>query len=181
MKTIKDAYIYFNDSNKIPEDDDACLYYGDDYGYLWFNHRIISRHQYICKAKQLRDYKGNNTMIKFDLERALAGDKVVTRCGWVVEQIHSFTLSDRVVVYGVMDASVELWNSLGEYYDDKTCGADLFMAPEKLSGFVNLNKNGLGLVVPAGAFSTKALADQCAGKKRIACIDLSQLEEGCGL
>lgn len=178
MKTIKDAYIYFNGSNKIPEDDDACLYYDDDYGYLWFNHRIISRHQYICKAKQLRDYKGNNTMIKFDLERALAGDKVVTRSGREVTQIHSFTLGDKVAVCGVRGASVGTWNSLGEYHSGSTSDSDLLMAPEKLSGFVNVYKNG----ICGNVSKTKALADLYAKtKQRIACIDLSQFEEGHGL
>ena len=117
-------------------------------------------------------------MIKFDLERALAGDKVVTRTGREVTQIHSFTLSNKVVVCGVRDISVGTWNGLGEYHDGRTCDADLFMAPEKLSGFVNIYKNG----ICGNVSETKSLADLYAKtKQRIACIDLSQFKEGHGL
>ena len=173
MKTIKDAYISFNDSSKIPEDDDACLYYdGDAYGYVWFDHRRVRcDYQYICTAKQLRDYKGNNTMIKFDLERALAGDKVVNGSGDIISQIQSFTYGEgKTSIVGVSSAG-----TLTIYSPE-----NLFMAPKKLSGFVNINRNGLRDVA-AGPFATKAMADLNVGNKRIACIDLSQFKEGHGL
>ena len=118
-------------------------------------------------------------MIKFDLERALAGDKVVTRRGAEVEQIHSFTLSNKVVVCGVFQSSVWTWSSVGKYHHSKTSDADLFMAPEKLSGFVNVYAS---TNMPSVIHETKEEADNHANiSKRLACIDLSQFEEGHGL
>ena len=115
-------------------------------------------------------------MIKFDLEKALAGEKVITSDGREVEQLHTFDRESIQTLYGVMEGSVERWNCLGEYHVGTTKHpANLFMAPNKLSGFLNHYSNGL-----PQWFSLRELADSCA-IDRVACIDLSQFEEGHGL
>ena len=174
MKTIKDAYEFINDKADLPSDDNACLYFDDTANrYLWINHRsIYCDYQYICTAKQLRDYIGNNTMIKFDLERALAGDKVFNGCGEEISELTRFFSADEgnCEYAGVRGGRIYI------HGED-----DLFMAPKNLIGFANLNRYGSGLAIVAGTFATKAIADLNAGNKRIACIDLSQFEEGHGL
>ena len=108
-------------------------------------------------------------MIKFDLERALAGDKVLTRmANEEVLQIHKFILSDDDYnLIGVIDGCIRSLSS-----------EDLHMAPKKLSGFVNLYKDNRGVII----HRTKYAADEFAFKPdRIACIDLSQYEEGEGI
>lgn len=80
----------------------------------------------------------------FDLERALAGDPVVTRDGRPVTQLTHF----KDVEYGseslcgVVCGSLEKWMSDGRYYLAGTSGTDLFMAPKKRTVWVNLYGNG---------------------------------------
>ena len=125
-------------------------------------------------------------MIKFDLEKALAGDKVVTRDGQPITQLVKFKTYSGSVLYGLncdMD-KIESWLIDGRYHDVKgECAADLFTAPKKLSGFVNIYRDD-------GELSLGCLHDDKAmcvannniqGKKAIACIDLSQFDEGHGL
>ena len=52
------------------------------------------------------------------------------------------------------------------------------MAPKKLSGFVNVYADGR---CDGDVFNSKLHADELQCEERIACIDLSQLEEGRGL
>lgn len=51
------------------------------------------------------------------------------------------------------------------------------IAPKKLSGFVNVYKQGACDVI----FGTKEAADEHHTRNRVACIDLSQFDEGYGL
>lgn len=120
-------------------------------------------------------------MIKFDLERALAGDKVITRDGREVTQLVKFDCENKYPVRGVFLGGVYSWTSEGIYYagDGAKHDNDLFMAPKKLSGFVNVWSNG-----SATAYRLKSQAEECnntSGEKAVACIDLSQFEEGHGL
>ena len=115
-------------------------------------------------------------MNKFDLKEALAGAKVITRDGREVTQLHVFDVENIKTLYGVMESQVETWNCLGEYHVG-VCGhpTNLFMAPKKLSGFVNIYLSA------ADSFSTRQAADDMASPERITCIDLSQFDEGHGL
>ena len=121
-------------------------------------------------------------MIKFDLEKALAGDKVVTRDGQPITQLVKFKTYSGSVLYGLncdMD-KIESWLIDGRYHDVKgECAADLFTAPKKLSGFVNIYEDGM----IGNMYSTAKDAHESASdnRDRIACIDLSQFEEGYGL
>lgn len=117
-------------------------------------------------------------MKEFNLGEALAGAKVVTRDGREVTQLHRFKISKVYTLYGVVDEDVCSWTAEGtsiagcaESHDD------LFMAPKKLSGFINVYSNG----VTSCVYKTKELANHHACSDRIACIDLSQFEEGEGL
>ena len=117
-------------------------------------------------------------MIKFDLERALAGDKVITRDGQDATQIHAFKDVENYELYGVIGSDVFSWRINGKFYSADESHHDLFMAPKKLSGWVNLYKDNRGVII----HRTKYAADEFAFKPdRIACIDLSQYEEGEGI
>ena len=116
-------------------------------------------------------------MIKFDLERALAGDKVITRCGDEVEQLMVFNCRSAKSLYCVIDCKVLSFDSRGRFnYMDGDTGFDLFMAPKKLSGFINVYPNG-GI----GFNNTLSTAKIMAGEDILARIDISQFNEGHGL
>lgn len=81
-------------------------------------------------------------MKTFNLERALAGDPVVTRAGKPVEQLHKFEakLSEEIL-FGVVDDLVKSWTKNGKYYgDDEESQYDLFMASVKREGWINISK-----------------------------------------
>jgi len=119
-----------------------------------------------------------NDMIEFDLDRALAGDKVITRDGGKVTQFNIFYAEHGPMLYGydVNSDKIESWETDGRYFDvPRECDSDLFMAPKHLTGFVN--------VYPDYAvwFETKVIAESSVGTNLIACIDLSTHNEGEGL
>lgn len=127
-------------------------------------------------------------MIKFDLEKALAGENVVTRVGQPITQLVKFKTHSGSILYGLncdMD-SIESWLLNGNYHDStKECDSDLFMAPKKLSGFVNVYRNHEGRVYMGTIRDTK---EECIINTEDAdhavlaqAIDLSQFEEGHGL
>jgi len=121
-------------------------------------------------------------MDKFDLEKALAGDKVVTRDGREVTQFHVFNHTNDPILYGydVDNDHVEQWFVAGNYHKGTNeCGGDLFMAPKKLSGFINIYASRY---CESPIHATREVADNESNKTtRLACIDLSQFEEGHGL
>jgi len=87
----------------------------------------------------------NNTKLKpFNLERALAGDPVVTGDGKNVSQLHMFNCEDPFCLYGVISgetlpSAFKVDGSWGvqKYEVDK----NLFMAPVKKEGWVNLSSS----------------------------------------
>lgn len=118
-------------------------------------------------------------MIPFNLERALAGDKVITRLGSEITQLVSIETASQLMLYGydVKFDTIETWFSDGSWNGNgKLTAADLFMAPKALRGFVNVYHNSV-----ESGYSTRYDADCFALKDRIACINLSQFEEGEGL
>lgn len=108
--------------------------------------------------------KKESTMMPFNLERALAGDKVINQRGDEVTQLSEFTVTGGKELFGVIEGSVG-------YLEE----CNLSMAPKQLSGFVNYYNNG-----DISRYETKIIADRFNGC-RVACIDLSQHEEGEGL
>ena len=119
-------------------------------------------------------------MNRFNLERALTGEKVITRDGREVTQLYVFTCDQEKSLYGVMDGVVEQWNCLGQYHaGHNSHDTNLFMAPKKLSGFVNVYANRYQ---PSPIHPTRESADEhCEPSNRLACVDLSQFDEGHGL
>lgn len=70
-------------------------------------------------------------MNKFNLEKALAGDKVITRDGKEVIHVHKFNVSGKFMpIIGIVDGGYGYWHLNGK--QNKDCGSykDLFMAPE---------------------------------------------------
>lgn len=64
----------------------------------------------------------------------------------------------------------------GSYFGDHECELDVVLKPKKLSGHLNYFKNGV-----VEGWKTREDADKFASEDRVACIDLSQFEEGEGL
>lgn len=123
-------------------------------------------------------------MIKFDLEKALAGDKIVTRDGREVKQLIKFNgiHTGNECIYAAVDGRVLEFQESGKYDKHSRCddNEDLFMAPKQLSGFVNYY---LGDYQPT-YHDTKIQANTINNwptNHRIALIDLSQFPEGHGL
>lgn len=79
----------------------------------------------------------------FDLERALAGDPVVTRDGRPVTQLTKFDAGhDGDPVYGVFNDNAGSWSVDGQHLTDRGTGLDLFMAPKKRTVWVNMCFDG---------------------------------------
>lgn len=73
-------------------------------------------------------------MKPFDLEKALAGEPVVTQSGKNVTQLTQFSLvNTEYSLYGVIDGKVHRWLRSGEWdFDNKNHDLDLFMdEPER--------------------------------------------------
>jgi hypothetical protein len=113
-------------------------------------------------------------MIKFDLERALAGEEVITRDGDRVTQTYVFKYVVGDSLFVVKNEGVYRYNLEGRYYGDTDSPSDLFMVPKKLSGFVNVYGDDRQVYVYRTRFEADAIAHLCS---RIACIDLSQYEQ----
>ena len=105
-------------------------------------------------------------MIEFNLEQALAGDKVITRNGEDVTQIAVFYTGNCELICGVI-------NGAFSPYLQKS---DLFMEPKAIIGFVNCDADG-----HLDVYGTKEEADDAANRDRVACIALSQHLQGEGL
>jgi len=120
-------------------------------------------------------------MIKFDLERALAGDKVINREGSDVEQLVKFKTNDEYSLFGVIDGGVCSWCTKGKFYRYSDGGNDLFMAPKKLSGFVNVYSNNFYHSTIHKTRMEANTQDNRTSTHRLACIDLSHYEEGEGI
>lgn len=188
MKTIKDAYKELkgdlNNTYYFERDDEFLFHDKDDNTnpYIAYREKFTGdahHYQYICTVEEFNNYKGDTVkdkMIKFDLERALAGDKVVTRDGREVTQLTKFDLdmnTNMFYVAAVVDGGI-----LCRFSQYGLCsehnGSDLFMAPKKLSGFI---------VVYADGHETREAAVKAGELVGVvkAVIDLSQFEEGHGL
>lgn len=75
-------------------------------------------------------------MKTFDLEKALAGDPVITRDGRPVTQLTFFENARGDTFAGVLDGVIELWAENGEYNHSYSSNFDLFMAPKTRQGWI---------------------------------------------
>lgn len=82
-------------------------------------------------------------MKPFNLERALAGDPVVTRDGRPVNELTLFKTLDDDPVVGVLNGTLLKWASDGHFHDSSIVHEfDLFMAPIKRTVYVNFYQDG---------------------------------------
>lgn len=91
-----------------------------------------------------------NKMKEFNLERALAGDPVITRGERGATQIHKFDVgidgidTSKYCVVAVVNGKLLTFNSSGGYYDDgQQDDNDLFMGTVKKTGWINIYNNGM--------------------------------------
>lgn len=113
----------------------------------------------------------------FNLEKALAGEPVVTRGGSPVTQLVLFKgeLDTKYPLRGVFGADIESWTSAGAYCaDGSPNNNDLFMASTKKKGWVNIYSTNSNHLAAAGihVYGTRAIADERAGDSRIACVEI---------
>lgn len=83
-------------------------------------------------------------MKPFDLEKALAGDPVVTRDGREVTSLHLFDCEGYAhPLMGVCDGQILSWTKDGGYFDPTNYHInDLFMKSKTVVKWVILKKNG---------------------------------------
>ena len=129
----------------------------------------------MLQSALVTNFKGKN-MILFDLEKALAGDKVVTRDGKKCTQLKLYEgIKNNHCLVGVVNHVIKSFTLNGTNHEDYK---SLFMAPKNLSGFANVYSDGHSIIF----HHTKEEADKSDKyNNRVACINLSQFEEGHGL
>ena len=115
----------------------------------------------------------------FNLEKALAGDPVVTRDGQQVTEIIILnTLNSNQNVFAVIDRKFYQFTKNGRYsrYENMDYCLDLFMAPKivKKSGWLNIYpEDKVGYYM----HQTKMTADCNAEENRLACVKVEWEEE----
>lgn len=85
----------------------------------------------------------------FNLERALAGDPVITRDDRHVTELHHFSTireRDDNVVYTTFGEYIYRVDLNGRYLKEKESENDLFMAPKTKTYYVNVYRNEVGNV-----------------------------------
>jgi hypothetical protein len=92
-------------------------------------------------------------MKPFNLEKALAGEPVVTRDGKPVTNLTLFPIKYEFPLYGVVEGDIRTYTKCGHRIADATSqtDGDLFMAPVKREGWVNILRNQSHGLVIAGA------------------------------
>jgi hypothetical protein len=100
---------------------------------------------------------------KFDLERALAGEPVITRDSKEVTQLTLFKVKNTSYpLHGVLDNLLYKWTEDGKFFSGgENHEADLFMKPKIVEKFYNVyyNKEQNYLLL-AGTYETKAEAKE---------------------
>jgi hypothetical protein len=78
-------------------------------------------------------------MKEFNLERALAGEPVITRDGRPVTQLTLFEIGGNFPLKGVVDRNFGTFTKTGSFHENRENHPwDLFMAPEKKFIWVNI-------------------------------------------
>jgi hypothetical protein len=102
-------------------------------------------------------------MKPFDLEKALAGAKVVTRDGKEVTQLTKFDVYGNYPLTGIINKQRETFKLDGRFGDNKESNCDLFMAEEKKSIFLKIYENKFGQLRGCGAYDTLEQANAALG------------------
>lgn len=125
-------------------------------------------------------------MEAFDLQKALAGEPVITRDGRPVKIAgYNPDANNNSNVIGWVGKEYQCWYSNGWYLPTKGHDLDLFMAPKpkvKREGWVNIYRKPLQKEEkifdwPCRLFLTKKIADEYAAPQRIACVKIEWEEE----
>jgi hypothetical protein len=104
---------------------------------------------------------------KFDLERALAGEPVITRDGSQVTQLVKFDAPESTyTLRGVLDGDIKSWGIDGKYYaGNEDRPADLFMKPKENTIWVNVYRLSDGTLTLGNSYNTEKEAKKI--KKKI--------------
>ena len=91
-----------------------------------------------------RYFKGQENLARkpFDLSKALAGAKVVTRDGKTVTELHDFPSASESPfnqTAGVVDGVLLTWHRDGRFLKSKESERDLFLASTRREGWVNIH------------------------------------------
>ena len=99
-------------------------------------------------------------MEPFNLERALAGEPVVTRDGREVTEIHFFeTCTKGYAVIAIIEGDKFGFTNNGYYLDNSTeHRLDLFMKPKVVEGWFNVHVNNNGIVVIGISYPSEEVA-----------------------
>lgn len=115
-------------------------------------------------------------MKPFDLQRALAGDKVVTRDGREVTQLQSFNCHGDCLA-GVVNSELLTWGKNANFLESRAPHRlDLFMAPKTFKRWVNFYDNGAIFA----CHSEKEAKQWVYGGRAIAIAVPVEFEEGYG-
>lgn len=120
-------------------------------------------------------------MKPFDLEKALAGEPVVTRHGQPVTQVTKFDANSGYCIAAVVDGEIETFSLDGKFRIEDTSRYDLFMATKtvKKEGWVVLYKNIDNDVqaLPLIYTSKEEARDMIGSNYRIATVKIEWEEE----
>lgn len=121
-------------------------------------------------------------MKPFDLEKALAGEPVVTRDGRPVTQVTRFDVNnERYCIAAVVDSNIETFSIDGKFRIEYPSIYDLFMAPKtvKKEGWINLYRSDSEEIAAftGNAYNTKEAAEEVASPKCIATVKIEWEEE----
>ena len=95
----------------------------------------------------------------FNLEQALAGAKVVTRCGEEVSQLTLFKVKQKHCLLGAVKEALLFWTIEGYCFnEDSLHDYDLFLSVETKKVYVNIFEGKNGLFVAPQYFKDKKTA-----------------------
>jgi len=117
-------------------------------------------------------------MEKFNLERALDGERVITRDGQDVTQLAKFNIQKGTeCIVGVLNDGLERWTVDGNYFLNKSESKhDLVMKPKQNAIWINVYKNEQGVLYVTGIpysneESAKTSADEDGYLKTIKIVE----------
>lgn len=114
-------------------------------------------------------------MKPFNLEAALAGAPVVTRDGIVVEDMHYFSGSRAAYpLHALCDGCILTFTREGKFTTNRDHNNDLFMAPTKKQGWVNLytlaGYDSKAIAAAEFVWPTEGMAQSAAGSSVLATV-----------
>lgn len=120
-------------------------------------------------------------LMPFDLERALAGDKLIYRNGEPVTVFHYLKnrdITEKICMTVCMNGSLTVHYSNGRICEDQEFPLDLFIAPKIKTYWINIYKNNskVGLVAIGGMYENRDKAYDSRIKNDEIYIDTIRME-----